>query len=234
MPDYELTGQASQSDIADGSDESKARWQTYYSGGLMGAAETVLTTRGSGATPSFEASGVEMTSGTDGDHGSISAGATDIAGTVQVTTGTYLIKTIYGSGVDIATLADDHVIGAYAAGGGDNPDNYANLAVFRPHVGDSTSGNVRVNNGGTITDGTVSYPDITEPVELCVLIDYAGNYLTAGHTGFYIDSDPREGATPNVNISDTPGPFAEFGIAYASEGNGNDFTANYMEVSHRP
>lgn len=222
-----------QAEIADGADESDGRWQTLYAGGLTTAAPNRVTTGGSGAVPTFGSSGAVMFSGTSGDNGHIIAGRYGrdrLAGSVV---GTHLVKVRYLSQVAIGSLGDVHAIG-YAATG-NNPGGANDVAVFRPTVGDSTTGNVRVDNGGTDTDGSLNYPAIDAARDYTVLIDDAGTYLTAGHTGFYVDGDPRAGDTPDVDLAATPGHGTrnDFGVFYSSNGNSDRLKPDYLEVAIR-
>lgn len=228
---------ATQNDIADGSDASDGRWRQMFAGALTSSAETVITTGGSGATPSFNSAGVQMKSPTDGDRGHIIVGSTGLRfGFVNVdnTASTVLIKGTFGCNTSIANLTESIGVGCGSTAT-DTPFNEQDIAGFRPQVGDNSTGNVRVISGATTADGSVSYPSLGEIHEYTVLLDYAGNYLTSGSTGFYIDKDPRRGDTANEIISETPtsGDDRGFGLFYGATGDNTAMEMDYLEVSVR-
>lgn len=222
---------ATQDQIANGVDENTSRWRTLYNGALAGDFETVLTVGGSGAAPTIDYSESRLFSTTTDDFGFIRIGGS--SGGANYLSGVVLIKVTYGSGDSISSLGDKHILGVTRDTL--DPDELDDIAVFRPHVGDNTTGNVRVNNNGTITDESITYPDITEYNNYVVLIDNQGTYLSSGSTGFYINSDPREGDDPNAIISDTPslenqnGP----GIYYTCKGVFNSMYVSFLEVGYR-
>lgn len=222
-----------QDTIADGADESEGRWSILFEGGLAVSAPETISAVGSGAAPSFITWGVTISGGgTDGDYGALQTTMGAPQGNPNTLTGSTLYKVRYQCQTPIGSLGDIHVLGF--SSDGDNPGTNRNIAVFRPTVGDSTSGNVRVDSDDTITDGSVTYPAIDEPHEYTILIDEAGNYLTAGHTGFYIDGDPREGDSPDADLAATPeASFRRAGAFYASEGNGDQMGIGYLEVAVR-
>jgi len=225
---------ATQNDIADGVGESDGRWMSLYDGGLGGSQPPQVFTAGSGATPSFDGGVVRLESSNAGDWGMIAAFSDN---NHALDSGTILIKATMASGNPVGSMTNFRYVGVVstsaATGDGSN-----NIAVFAPQNGDNTSGNVRVDRDGTDTDGSVSYPTIEKEFHsFAVLIDHAGNYISSGSTGFYIDSDPRRGdaanetlsAVPNLNAGDGRGG----GIAFQSDGNFTDMFANHMEVSWR-
>ena len=103
-----------------------------------------------------------------------------------------------------------------------------NIAVFNPGAGDSTSGNVRVDNGGTDTDGSVSYPSLTEIHYYEVAID-----TDAGETRFYIDDSDLSEGTPRAIVSAVPAA-AGRAIGYGIVGaNSNTFYASRFTFAGR-
>jgi len=233
MQDYELTGQASQSDIADGADESDGRWQTYYAGGLTSTQPNRITSNGSGANASFAGGGVVFESGSNGDWGVLSAG-----GLIQSDGGSafltgrnpqsLIIKATFASSVSISNLTADMYIGVmkYSL----SPDINTNVAVFDPKTDQ-----VVVEEGSNNLSTTISYPTIkNEYHTYTVLVDYAGNYINAGETGFYIDGDPRDGSQPVATLAATPNADnRQFGLGYVSNGDFNRMLSSYLEVSER-
>lgn len=238
MTDYELTGQATQSDIADGADESDGRWQTLLDTGLYGSAPSEIVSAGSGAAFSYYTTLAFTASPTTGDWGTLAGGGLRRSsnGAVEPANGTVLIECTYASGVAIGSLNDHHFIGVVDTM--DSIDETTNdIAIFDPRQGNNTTGNVRVDSNGTDTDGSVDFGTIEDTAtRLVVLIDYAGNYLTAGHTGFYVDGSPLEGDTPNADLDATPSfnrNIMATGIQYVSNGNSNDMYVNYLGVFWR-
>lgn len=225
---------ATKSDIADGSESGLNRFQTIYSGGLTGTQPDRITVGGSGATPSFNQYGVRIIGTSNGDHGRVTVGSLFLGQRAENKTGSVLIKSRWGSDVNISSLTARIITGL--AKSGDNPDSNDNIACFRPHVGDNTNGNVRVDASGTDSDGTLSYPDLTKMHTYTVLMDFAGNYLNANTTGFYIDSDPRRGDTADETIPAVPDVFGAdqpFGLFYAHDGDNQYCVSDYLEVAVR-
>jgi len=224
---------ATQNDIADGADESDGRWRTLVDTGLTTTQPDRLNAFGSGASPMFADDYLGFFSSTDGDFGELSAVALGPNNGPNANTGSYLFKCSYLSPqANISTLTDNHTFGI--VGNSDNPDQDNDIAIFRPTAGNKSSRNVFVDAGGTETTGSLNYPDIQNVHEYTLLIDAAGNYLSAGETGFYVDGDPREGDSPDVTLSATPNPTNNtFGFAYASEGSGHRLAADFIEVSVR-
>jgi len=226
---------ATQNDIADGADESNARWQTYYAGGVYNSQESLIRIKGSGASPIFNPALTYMSSGTSGDFGVISTSGTGAASgpPPRNMLGTILIKVGYASSVEISTLADDHLIGVIESE--NDSHTTSDTAGFYPTAGDNTSGNVYVDVAGTDNDASITYPTLTDVHAYTVLLDYAGNYLSANTTGFYIDADPRRGDSADATISAVPNAETTnvFGITYSSDGNGHRANINYMEVAKR-
>jgi len=224
---------ATQNDIADGADESDGRWRTIYDSALVGGADTEIQTGGSGAAPVFESGGVQMSSFTDGDWGYLSVGSAQPADT-SVERGTALIKARCGFSQSIGNLISYHQIGQI--GTVKDADSKTDHAMFRPHVGDSTPGNVRVSDGAATTDGSVAYPPTDEIHNYTVLIDRAGHFLDPGHTGFYIDGDPRAGDAPNADLAVVPGGSGDdvWGLHHRVDGDREPFGANHLEVAIRP
>lgn len=225
---------ATQNDIADGTDQSDGRWRTFADTGLYIAQETLLRSSGGGAVPNFGINSMSMSSGTTDDNGNLYVGALHANETNAVfDVGTWLFKFAYASDVQQSTLSDEHYFGVSNAFSDETEDN---TAAFFPTVGDATAGNVRVDDGGTDTDGTLDYPTLTNLHEYTVLVDYAGNYLNAGHTGFYVDADPREGDDPDVDLAATPSAddfSVRFGAFYLSNGNDHTMTGNHIGLRWR-
>lgn len=235
MPDYELTGQASQSDIANGSEEADARSSVLINTSLISSSPRQVTENSSGAAPTYNKNGVHMASSTDNDFGSVTCGNNWI-NFDGFANRTVIIKTTYVSQESAANTADDHYIGYVKADGATLPSIDSDLAIFLPHIGDNTSGNCQVNDGnGDITTGQVDFNTITNLTELVVLIDHSGEFLDAGHTGFYTNGDPRRGDAPDADIAATPtyDRGGGFGLAYESGGGGDGMASNYLEVEFR-
>jgi len=140
----------------------------------------------------------------------------------------------YVSEASIGSLSAEHFIGVLTDG--NDLITASGIAVFAPAEGDNTTGNVVVDNSGTKTEGSLSYPAITDHNDYVVLIDHAGHYLNAGETGFYTGgADPRKGDSPDVTLSAVPSGANRFpGIWYESAGNSQGANANYLEVAIRP
>jgi len=236
---------ATQNDIADGVDESVGRWMTFYDGALTATQPNQIAIGGSGAVPTFEGNAAQMEDGSSGSTGFISTSGNhplpnNNGGEPQLrlNSGSLFVKVIYASKVSIANLADDHFIGIVNTVDFNDSDN---CAYFRPHIGDNTSGNVRVDNNGTDNDGSLSYPTINRQAHsFAVLADYDGNYLSAGETGFYVDADPRRGDSPDVTISAVPDldnsnltTGRSYGVAYNSNGNFHTLITNHVETGLR-
>lgn len=221
---------ATQSDIADGVEESQARTQKLINAGLVNQSPNRLSVSGSGATPAFDESGLSMGSGNSGDEGAAVAGNSRIFSSGTEGDATILIKARYVADEPQSNLNDEHAIGMGVRGF----ESGIFFAVFRPHVGDNTSGNVYVESNSGTTTKAISYPDIQKLHNYTVLLDYSGEYLNSNHTGFYIDADPRKGDSPNADISDIPeasGDDRSFGLFYTSTGNDQPMGCNHLEVS---
>lgn len=73
------------------------------------------------------------------------------------------------------------------------------IAVFRPHAGQNTSGNVRVDSGGTNNDDSVTFPDFSDgPDYYSVVVD-----MDLSETRFHINSNPLIDP-PEARISAAP------------------------------
>lgn len=226
---------ATQNEIANGVDESDARFQIYAETSLANAQPSQISTEGSGALPSFDENGAVMSSGTTDDDGLISPygvsfGKPDLSGV-----GALLFKVQYASSVSITSLSDDHAIGVVR--GGSPVEDKDDIAIFYPTAGDSTPGNIRVDSGGTDNDGSISYPTLTELHSYTLLIDLSGVYLSQNETGFYVDGDPRKGDSADAVISATPqfdsASFPQFSIQYESNGNSQELITPYIELRVR-
>lgn len=80
-------------------------------------------------------------------------------------------------------------------------------AVFRPHVGQDTDGNVEVLRATTSTTGQVTYPTINDgPIWTNLLID-----RDKGQTEFYINKNPLT-ASPDEIITAVPEFVRSFGF----------------------
>jgi hypothetical protein len=236
MPDYQLSGGgASQDKIADGADESDGRWQTFYDGPLAGSAETVLSTAGSGASPTFNPELAFFDSETDGDWGSIICGGTGSSpqNEIELNAGALLIKAVFAStSLDSGTPDNDMVVGVIPDGqapGGDND----NIAAWDPF-----NDRVIVNNGGTDNTADPGYTsDLFKKYQtFAVLVDVGGVYLTSGHTGFYKNSDPREGDSPTADIAATPDLSVDnrgYGVGFENEGGTSNMVVQHLEVAIR-
>lgn len=233
MPENEPAGGSSQSDIADGADESDGRWQTLVKTGLQESRPQGVSEKVNGVTPDYGFGGLTLVSSTVGDYAGLFAGGLQADGTEQPTAhnSAVLIKARYASNNAIGNLSDHHLIGCVDRFIDPTRDN---IAVFQPDVGDETSGNVVVDSGGTDNDGSVTFPsDLTEYNTYTVLLDFAGVYLTADHTGFYVNGDPRKGNSPDADIAAVPNTDDTFfGIGYQSEG-GQRMRVDYLEVATR-
>jgi len=219
---------ATQNDIANGADESDGRWQTHFDGSLAVSQPPQVEAITSGASLFFATEGASISSGTAGDTGEMRIGGQQVGGTT-IANGTVLIKARYGSTADTGTLSDIHNVGQFSN------DTADGIAVFRPHIGNNTDGNVLVDNDGTNTTGSVTYPNLTNVQTLAVLIDRAGNYLSSGNTGFYINSDPRRGGSPDADLAAVPdtGAFSNFGVYYESNGSDQNLVLRHLEVAVR-
>jgi len=227
MPDHPLTT------VGGGGEEFAANWQYLYSGGLLGSQPTRITALSGGAGPTFDEQGVLMESATNGDVGNLGAGGVTTTTAGGTPPAAVIAKFTYNSVFAQSNISNIHNIGLIngfnASGTSDN------VAVFRPHMGDSTSGNVFVDQAGTDNAGTVSYPNTNQINTYTVLLDYSGEYLTSGSTGFYINSDPRRGDGADATISAVPNvDVSFFGIYYENDtGNNGKLTTNYMEVAYK-
>lgn len=226
---------ATQNDIADGADESNGRWFTIYDGHTVATQPDPVTVSTVGGSVDFTSAATFINATSSGDSATIYAGLGSPSAAYGLNSGAILCRTMYVSQAGIGSLTNQHLMGFPNDSQPEPSDN--NIAVFNPSAGDSTSGNVRVDNGGTTTDGTVTYPDLTEFHSYCVLIDFEGYYLNAGETGFYIDSDPRLGGSPNETIAAVP-DFGAFntapGVGQTSTGGSDGLQTLALEVSHRP
>jgi len=221
-----------------GGEEALGNWTTLYRGGLMNVSPDRVTDSGSGGTALYQSNGSLFTASTDGDWGVSHVGGTrnNVGATLPtpISGGSLLIKTTYISNTAISSLVDDHFIGVLnAQSAPKRTDN--DIAIFNPTVGDSTSGNVRVDNGGVDTDGSLTYSTITEQRTYLVLVDYDGNYLNPNETGFYVNKDPRAGDDPDVKLSDTPNLSTDrvFGVGFVSNGAADSMITPTMEVSFK-
>lgn len=215
---------ATQTDIASGTAEHVANYRQIVNTALTVSKPDNVTVSGSGATPQFSATGVVSRSSTSGDDGQLGAGGNRIISPSNES-GVLLAKIRYASDISISNLGDTHDLGWAGP--------FFDWAVFRPHIGNDTSGNVAVRNDGNVTSSQVSYPSITTAHNYCVIMDYDGIFINANTTGFYIDSDPRAGDNPNATISQVPRPDNNIqgGFYYQSAGNDNRLFANHLEVT---
>lgn len=224
----------SETDIANGVRRNHAETRTILRAPLYYSAPTGVETQGSGAAPNFGYPGVDLTSGTAGDYGRIHAGSPATWSGNDMRPKATLVKATYNSESGPGILAATHTVGLLANRNNPPTPGDNDIAAFFPHVGNNTSGNVRVDNGGNDTDGSVDYSDTTaSPLELAVLIDHDGVFLSAGHTGFYINKDPRTGDTPDADLAAVPGVNSNgqtYGIGYESAGQGQSMHSTYLEV----
>lgn len=101
-------------------------------------------------------------------------------------------------GTAIGTANTDYpLIGIGPGFDGDATDN--NIAQFNPGAGDSTSGNIRVDDGGTDTDGSISYPDLTQYNYYEVAVDYG-----ASETRFYTNGSDLTDDAATATLAATP------------------------------
>lgn len=101
------------------------------------------------------------------------------------------------------------------------------IAVYSPNVGDSTAGNIRVDNGGADTDGTLDYPTVNSETHFYgIVLD-----LDDSETRFFVDRDPILG-TPNATISAIPAIVPRFGARIEdTSGAGSDSTEQLRVVA---
>jgi hypothetical protein len=220
-----------QNTIADGADESEGRW-TRLQTPLTSAQPTPISVGGSGATPVFQTNGAELKSSTSGDGGWLGLGGTEGGERHGYSTGAVILRVTWSS-TGFSSLSDDHLIGYVAKGGDLSSDD---IAVFAPSKGANTSGNVRVDSGGTDTNGQVDYGDVTrEWATLTLLLDIDGIFISAGSTGFYVNGDPRRGDQPDEVIASQPGignlNGRIFGVRYVCNGNFHGLATDYLELS---
>ncbi|WP_436933704.1 hypothetical protein [Halovenus marina] len=229
---------SSQSELADGADESDGRWMWGYRGPVKEAEETVLTVSGSGAVPTFNRYQAEARSTAVGDTGLITSGGSgkDSDWAQKRSVGALLIKATLGIDRSISDFSDQVFVGMFEESLSDDV-TATNVALFAPAQGDQTAGNVRVDSNGTDADGAVNYPTMDNQLHsYTVLIDIDGIYLSAGHTGFYIDSDPRKGDSPDADLAAIPDFESQrvFGWAYKSADPAHRAFCDYLEVGWRP
>lgn len=94
-------------------------------------------------------------------------------------------------------------------------DGQNNITCFNPGAGDSTDGNIRVDDGGSDTDGSISYPTLTTLQYYEVVIDYVD-----GETRFHVNShEPIDGSGAAVatlaattDVSSTSGAGLGIGV----------------------
>lgn len=114
----------------------------------------------------------------------------------------------------IGSHAHEHIFG-FVSGkeGGEN-----DLAGFRPSVGQDTAGNVRVDNGGTDTDGSITYPTLNGNVNFyAIVVD-----LDDSETRFYVNKDPVSGS-PDATLAAVPGSVPPPGFVIEdTSGTGSD------------
>lgn len=145
--------------------------------------------RNSGAAPAavnFDAAGAKIESGdTAGEHafcGSMTLGAMD-DGADRVICGFHYVE-----GADVGAAAyDEPVIGIASSGSPDATGQ--DIAIFNPGAGQTTSGNIRVDDSGVDTDGTITYPNMNRQHWMEVVVDYADT-----ETRFYIDNSELTGS----------------------------------------
>lgn len=234
-----FTGGLDQSEVADGIDESNGRWVTLLESPLRHTQPDGVAVGGSGATPKFEPAGATLYSDTVGHDGYLSVMTVGSQYATYLSTGTLLLTYLYGGAEythnGIENLSDKHFFGLIRR----DEDDVDNIAAFRPHIGNNTAGNVRVDSDGINSDGSISYPDINEMHTYRILIDYAGYYNTAGSTAFYVDSDPRVNDSADVTLSKTPNISTDtmrryLGAGYVSNGNEQEMKVQHIGVEWRP
>lgn len=218
---------ATQNDIADGTNRGSARWREYFNDSLAATQPNKITITSNGVIPEFIRRGVELRSTTSGDTATLSiAGVVNKAGV-----GSVLIKTTYSNS---SGPQEDPIWFGYVTAE-DFPGEFdENQAYFNPAAGNN-SGNIRVDNNASRTNGQVTLPTVENVHTYTVLIDYDGNYISQNSCGFYIDSDPRRGDTPDAEIASVPAPDASRspGIVMDSDGNGDRSRIHHFEVGLR-